>query len=64
MICVNIILEIVLYPGSIGIVCLIMLLMLTQLVYSRIVLIDSGVIKHVYLLIKADLTGTGSRNHL
>ena len=33
-------------------VCLIMLLMQTQLVYWRMVLIDSGVIEHVYLIIK------------
>ena len=46
----NIILVIVLY--LIGIVCLIMLLMLIQLVYLKIVLIDSGEIKHVYLIIK------------
>ena len=47
---VNIILVTVLY--LLGIVCLIMLLVLTQLVYLKIVLIDSGEIKHVYLIIK------------
>ena len=46
MICVNITMEIVLKP--IGIVYLIMLLMLTQLVYLRIVFIVFGVIKHVF----------------
>ena len=62
MIYVNIILEIVLYP--IGIVNLIMLLMLTQSVYLRIVLTNTGVIKHVSLIIKADLTRTGSQSQL
>ena len=50
MICVNTILVIVLY--LIGIVCLIMLLTLIQLVYLKMVLIDSGAIKHVYFIIK------------
>jgi len=45
VICVNIILKVVLHP--VGLVCLFILLMLTQFLYLKIILIDSGVIKHV-----------------
>ena len=50
MICVDDILESVLY--LIRIVCLILLLMLTQLVYLTIDWIVFGVIKHVIMIIK------------
>ena len=50
MSCVNIFLEIVLYPT--GIACLIMLIMPTHLVYLRIDSIAFEVIKHVIMIIK------------
>ena len=51
-ICVNIILEIVLFLIGIVIVCPTLSLMLTQLVYLRIDWIVFGVIKHVIMILK------------
>ena len=50
MIRVNIILEIALY--QVGMVCLITLLLLTQLVYLRKDFINFGEIKHVFSIIQ------------